>query len=373
MTLAERVPNRDSTLPARVAFITWFYYEHIWVTDMKDFKNIKRHQGKTYLRPTAAQKRQGKKLIRLWAEEGTETFRKEYEQALVLMNAGINKQSAHTLNWLIMIYMRSPEFQKLGDTTKKVRERLLAHATLLHGTKPFKQIRVKDMRVLRDSIAHKPEAANARIKAMRQVYKWAIACDLSEINPAANVPYLKPNNPDGFYTWSEADIQQFQARHVMGTKAHLAQGLLIYTGVRRSDVVRLGPPMESNGILEFTEMKNRANAPKERRIPILQPLRKIIDATQTGPFIYLITQTGNAYTSNGFGNWFKRRCKEAGLPQCSAHGLRKAGAVRAAMAGATTRQLMAMFGWESAKQAERYTMKAERDRLAMENMHLLIK
>lgn len=340
---------------------------------MAEITNIKRDKGRIYLRPTVVQKRQGKTLIRLWAEEGTETFQKEYDEAVVLMNAGIKRQSAHTLNWLIMIYLRSPEYQRLGDSTKKVRERLLAHATLLYGAKPFKQIRVKDMRMLRDLMAHKPEAANARIKAMRQVYKWAIACDLSETNPAANVPYLKPNNPDGFYTWSEADIQQFQAKHEMSTKAHLAQGLLLYTGVRRSDVVRLGPPMESDGILEFTEMKNRANAPKERRIPILAPLRKIIDATKTGAFIYLITQTGQAYTANGFGNWFKRRCKEAGLPQCSAHGLRKAGAVRAAMAGATTRQLMAMFGWESAKQAERYTMKAERDRLAMENMHLLIK
>jgi hypothetical protein len=50
--------------------------------------NIKRDKGRIYLRPTAVQKRQGKTLIRLWAEEGTETFRKEYEQAVSSTVAG---------------------------------------------------------------------------------------------------------------------------------------------------------------------------------------------------------------------------------------------------------------------------------------------
>src|SRR5262245_47511633 len=43
---------------------------------------------------------------------------------------------------------------------------------------------------------------------------------------------------------------------------------------------------------------------------------------------------------------------EAGLRQCSAHGLRKAAAARAAENGATTHQLMAMFGWLNLAEAE---------------------
>ena len=51
------------------------------------------------------------------------------------------------------------------------------------------------------------------------------------------------------------------------------------------------------------------------------------------------------------------------LPHCSAHGLRKAGATIAANNGATSRQLMAIFGWDTLKEAERYTRNADQQRL----------
>ena len=55
-----------------------------------------------------------------------------------------------------------------------------------------------------------------------------------------------------------------------------------------------------------------------------------------------------------------------------AHGLRKAGAVTAAENGATTKQLMAIFGWLGVEEAERYTQAAERKRMAGDAMGLLV-
>lgn len=65
---------------------------------------------------------------------------------------------------------------------------------------------------------------------------------------------------------------------------------------------------------------------------------------QTGDLTFLVTSKGTPYTIWGFGNWFRDRCVEAGVPG-RAHGLRKAGAATAAENGATTKQLMAIFGW----------------------------
>jgi integrase len=48
----------------------------------------------------------------------------------------------------------------------------------------------------------------------------------------------------------------------------------------------------------------------------------------------------------------------------SAHGLRKAAATRAADNGATTHELMAIFGWVDIKEAEVYTRNANRKRLS---------
>ena len=90
-----------------------------------------------------------------------------------------------------------------------------------------------------------------------------------------------------------------------------------------------------------------------------------------GASAFLVTEYGKPFTAAGFGNWFRNRCNEAGLPQCSAHGVRKASAARAAENGATTHQLMAMFGWLSMQEAERYTRAAERKRLAKDAPRLL--
>jgi hypothetical protein len=54
-----------------------------------------------------------------------------------------------------------------------------------------------------------------------------------------------------------------------------------------------------------------------------------------------------------------------------AHGLRKAGATIAADNGATAHQLMAIFGWDTLKMAERYTRGADQKRLAQSAMHML--
>ena len=86
---------------------------------------------------------------------------------------------------------------------------------------------------------------------------------------------------------------------------------------------------------------------------------------------FLQTEYGKPFTEAGFGNWFRDRCDEAGLPQCTAHGLKKASATIAAENGATTRQLMAMFDWDSPAMAEVYTRAAEKKRLAGDAMFLI--
>jgi len=183
-------------------------------------------------------------------------------------------------------------------------------------------------------------------------------------NPARDVTYLQSNNPDGIPAWSEADAARYEARHPIGTKARLAFDLLLYTGVRRSDAVRLGPQMERDGKLVFSEKKGSSRIVKTHELPILPPLRRSIDATkkQIGHLVYLVTATGQPQSAHGFGTWFSRRCREAGLA-LSAHGLRKLGAQRCAEAGASEHQLMALFGWANPKQAAVYTKKANRAKL----------
>jgi integrase len=224
--------------------------------------------------------------------------------------------------------------------------------------------------VLRDRKAHMPEAANGRVKAIRAVFAWALKEKHIATNPARDVPRIK-NASTGDHSWTPEEIERFEQAHPVGSKPRLALALLVCTGVRRSDVVRLGKQHARDGWLRFKQHKNRNLHPLEVEIPILPELQRVIDASPTGDLTFLVTAYGRPFTAAGFGIRFREWCNKAGLPHCTAHGLRKAGAALAAENGATELQLMAIFGWRTSKEAERYTKAARRKKMAGDAMPLL--
>ena len=73
------------------------------------------------------------------------------------------------------------------------------------------------------------------------------------------------------------------------------------------------------------------------------------------------------YKPETLANWFKDRCREAGVPG-SLHGLRKAAATRLANAGATPDEIRAFLAHKTNKEGSTYTDKADRARLADSGM-----
>jgi integrase len=98
-------------------------------------------------------------------------------------------------------------------------------------------------------------------------------------------------------------------------------------------------------------------------IPILPPLQASQDAGPIGELTFIAGERGRPMKKESFGTWFRKACEKAGVPG-SAHGLRKAGATRAADNGATEAQLEALFGWRGGGMASLYTREANRAKLA---------
>lgn len=142
--------------------------------------------------------------------------------------------------------------------------------------------------------------------------------------------------------------------------------LMLYTGQRRSDAVLLGPEHLKNGWLIFTQQKNKKRKPIRMEIPVRPELRSILAASATGKETFLVTEFNKPFTSNGFGNWFRKQCDAAGLSHCTAHGLRKAAAARLAELGAPENEIMAITGHRTSKEITRYTRGA-RQRVLAEN------
>ena len=225
-----------------------------------------------------------------------------------------------------------------------------------------------------------PTRSQARSARCRQqsaqvlsaLFGWAVENGHMTTNPARDVRRIKYAT-DGFHTWTVAEVAQFIARHPPGTKPHLALCLLLFTGMRSGDMVKLGRQHTWRGLLRFVPNKTKHVRRDVSEKPILPPLAKAIDAGPTGDLTFLVTQYGKPFTAKGFGNWFRDRCNEAGLPHCTAHGLRKAGATILAENGATTAQLMAIYDWSTPAQAEVYIRAANRTRLTAQAMPLLTK
>ncbi|HEY8950886.1 MAG TPA: site-specific integrase [Rhizomicrobium sp.] len=339
------------------------------VEDVDRFGNVR-----VYLR------KKGRPKTRLFGTPYTPSFMSAYEKALDGEPAANTKHVVKRVSWrwLCEQYFRSPEFNRLSLRTGSIRRRIL-EATFEKkilpersclGDFPFAQISRKIVVGLRDDLQSKSEASNARLKALRQVFKFATDREFVAVDPSHSVKYF-PAKGDGFHTWTIEEIKTFQKYHPIGTQANLALALLLNLGVRRSDVVLLGRQHVKNGVLTFKPQKTKHLSDNELKLPILPDLQHAFDAIEHQHLTFLITAFGKPFSAAGFGNRFKKWCAEAGLPHCSAHGLRKAAATIASENGATERQLMAIFGWRNSKMASHYTKKASQFALARDAMRLI--
>jgi integrase len=263
-----------------------------------------------------------------------------------------------TIEWLIREYYKSSGYKRLTGKTQRVRGRILERFSQQHGEKSYDAMQAKHVRKFRDDVSDRPEAANGMIKALRQVYGFAVEYGYTNSNPAADVSYLK-SKTDGIKVWSLSEIDRFEETHPIGTTARLALALLLYTGQRRSDVVTMGRQHVRDGWMHVRQQKTG----KEIDIPVIPELQKIIDATTTGQMTFLITTFGKPFTSNGFGNKFRQWCDEASVER-SAHGLRKATSARLADLGCSAHEIQAITGHTTLKEVERYTKSANQKRLA---------
>jgi integrase len=324
--------------------------------------------------------------VRIREKPGTEAFAQAYADALHAIAQGdgakhpaIKGAPAGTLGWLAACYFASAEFRALDPASQRTR-RLIIEECLREPRKPVSSdlmcdcpislISAAHIKMLRDRKPGKPGAGNNRLKYLSSMFGWAVDSGLMRSNPAREVRRIRYAT-SGFHTWTIDEVRQFEERHPIGTKARLALAMLLYLGVRRGDVVTLGRQHVKAGLLRMVPRKTRHKRLEVSEKRVLPVLADIIEQSPTGALTFLETEYGRPFTAAGFGGWFRTRCDEAGLDQCSAHGLRKAGATMAAENGATDRQLMALYDWTSEKQANAYTAAASRKRLAADAARLI--
>jgi integrase len=332
-------------------------------------------------------RRKGQKKIRIRFEPGDPEFLDAYNAAFDSVVpkpppvARIAAAAPKTFGWLAARYFTEcADYIGLVPKSRSARRSCIEDclreplepggADLLRDC-PVDLIGPIHMKMLRDRKKGQPGAANNRRKHVSALMTWAVEEGLMKFNPMRDIKSVKRKVGGGYYTWTEADVRQYIAFYPLGTKQHLALALMLYTGARRQDMVTFGRQHVRGGWLRYVPKKTLYKRSDMSQKPWLPILAKIVEASPCGDLTFLVAEKGKPFTEAGFGNWFRDVCDKAGLPKCTAHGLKKAGATFAAEAGATTSQLMAMFDWTTISQAEVYTKAANRKRMAGDAMGLI--
>ncbi|MGA8614131.1 MAG: tyrosine-type recombinase/integrase [Xanthobacteraceae bacterium] len=335
-------------------------------------------------------RRPGFKAVPLPGMPGSAEFMAAYQAAIEGTVLSIPIGAAHTVagsvNALVAAYLDcSPSstspFKSRAPETQRTRRNILENFREEHGDLPIYRtvggkgvllLRREHMQRIVNKKAGTPFAQRNFLNTLRSMFRWAMKEGRIPDDPTLGVTREKVKST-GYPTWSEAEIDRFEATHSIGTKGRLAFGLLLYTGQRRGDVVTMGRHHVHNGVLTITQRKTEGGEEAHLEIPVHTKLREIIEATPTlGVKTFLVTHFGKPYTAAGFGNWFRKLCDDAGCPDVSAHGLRKAAARRLAEIGCTANQIAAILGHASLSEVQRYTKAADRKRMAREAMAKLI-
>lgn len=303
----------------------------------------------------------GRPSCYLPGDYGSIEFRQAYETALQGRPSVTNPcrlAKRGTFNWLIERYLTSPEFEKIGPVYKRNLLYQIDRFRRAYGDCLIADLRMVHVEAIIAKKANTPAAANELLKLIRRLCRFAIKRGWLETNPTIGVEKYS-TNADGYYTWTEADIAQFEAHHDLRSKATLAMRLMLCTGARRATAVRLGWQNIKDGLISFNPNKN--GKPVYIRLELVPELVEVLEAVPRENMLFLTHgNQGKGYSPESLGNWFKDQCKAAGLPQCSAHGLRKAGATRLANAGATEFEIMAFLGHKTPDEARTYVKAASR-------------
>lgn len=291
---------------------------------------------------------------------GSPEFVAAYEAALVGSKApSASTAIAGTVAWLIEQYLGSLRFSNLSPSRKRTIRAELDWIKERAGKFHFARLEVRHIEAL---MAKKdgPTAKNTVKKNMSMLFNFASKkLNYTGPNPAKFAERMK-TNPDGYHTWTDAEVDRFLDRHPAGSKARLVLLLALNTGMSRQDLCRAGwqNVTRKSGLQRIAY--NRLKTGGGVDLPILPELAAELANLPSDRMLF-ITQEGRAvgYKPETLGNWFRDRCEEAGVPG-SLHGLRKAGATRLANAGASQPEIAAYLGHKNTKLADVYTAKRDR-------------
>ncbi|GGZ22087.1 tyrosine-type recombinase/integrase [Asticcacaulis endophyticus] len=316
-------------------------------------------------------RKSGHKRIPVKGTFGSHEFDESYEAAKASVAApsrpGESSIRPGTVDDLCARYYDSYGFKNLkAPSQKHYRHQIEAFRSVM-GFMMVRSLAKRHFNQIKSDMAERPGACRTLLKRLTTLLNFAIDEEMIDINPMARVKL--PEEGDGFTPWSDEDIKHYLLKWGAGTRERLGLYLCLFTGQRRSDVVRMTQSDIRDHEIRVVQQKSsrRFKAGKQLWIPLHPLLQAELALWPHNQKALIVNSRGGAFSSEGFGNWLRQAAKDVNLNDQGVsfdppliegtrgpHGLRKAAARRLIEAGCDGESARAITGHASEKELAVY-------------------
>jgi integrase len=267
-----------------------------------------------------------------------------------------------SLGWAIERFMASDEYRDRADNTKKQDRYIFDELRAAFGAGMLRDLRDRHVKTIRDHCRQKfstsvADAAVSRISVLWEFADQHLDIDLSA-DPTVGVARVHKAKSK-HEPWPDHVLAAFEAN----APGHLrfAVMLCLYTGQRRSDVVKM-KWSQFDG--ETIEVPVQQKTGEYVAVPCHHRLRSILSTMPRRSEFILTGERGQPYKAASLAGLIKRQLKAIGINGYSVHGLRSNAAQRLAEAGCTPSEIMSVTGHRSVAMAMHYAKRVEKKKLA---------
>lgn len=310
-------------------------------------------------------RRKGLKAVALPGRPGSPEFLLAYQHALEGPKLPLNmpRPAAGSFDALCREYLASTEFDSLAAVTKSELRRVVERLAAMHSEKPVARLERQHILRWRDAMKDRPGATNTMVRTMGVLMKFAVDRGYRKDNPVRGIKMIKAVP---FRSWTDDELETFEAKWALGTMERTGFALALYTAQRRADLVKMTWQAIAGDAIRLVQSKT--GVPLE--VPIHPLLARALEAIRPKGAVTIISGVaGTKLSAVYFGHQMAAAFKAAGLPPgCVLHGLRKTAARTLIEAGCTKSQAKAVTGQKTDAMIDYYSRDADQRSLSKQAM-----
>lgn len=226
----------------------------------------------------------GKPTLTIKGKFGSPEFAANYRAAMEREVVPTITTKHGTIEALGRSYLKSAAFAQLAAETKRKRRWTVEQFCSSYGNLPVAQLQREHVKRMMDGFANKPGTGRNFLSMLRVLMALAIDDGTRDDDPTAHIKRPRLSH-DGWHTWTEDEIAQYEAKHPVGSQARLALALALYTGQRACDLAIMGRQHVDGGKISVAQHKTGVRL----WVPIHHNLKAIIDATPSAHLTFLIS------------------------------------------------------------------------------------